>query len=142
MKDDGRPESAGMRVEARIFLAVATFHVVATVVYGVTSGESAGIVMLFLAAGMGILIGGYLTLQARRHPDPARPDTPGSDPAGGHDVVATLYLPHASIWPFAMGIGFVVLANGLALGMWAVAPGVVVAAGGIYGFARQSRRRD
>lgn len=141
MRDDGRPETAGMRVEAGIFLAVATFHVVATVVYGITSREGTGTVMLFLTGGMGLLIGSYLTLQARRRTDPAVPARPG-----GHGEVEAaeggLYLPHASIWPFGMGVGFVLLANGLALGLWAVGPGLVVAAASTYGFVRQSRRRD
>jgi hypothetical protein len=141
VKDDGRPDTGGGRVEARIFLAVATFHVVATVVYGITSRERAGTAMLFLTAGMGIYIGIYLTLQARRHTDAAVPGRPG-----GHGEIEAaeggLYLPHASIWPFGMGVGFVVLANGLALGLWAVGPGLVISGASIYGFARQSRRRD
>jgi hypothetical protein len=141
VKDDGQPEQAGMQVEARIFLVIAVFHAVIVTVYGITSGERAGVTMLFLLVGMGLWLGLYLVLQSRRSIDPATPGRPG-----GHGQVEALeggmYLPHASIWPFGMGVGFTVLANGIALGMWAVGPGLVIAGISLFGFARQSRRRD
>lgn len=52
------------------------------------------------------------------------------------------YLPHASIWPFAMGVGAFVVANGPALGLWALLPGAVLLGAAVLGFCRQSRYRD
>ena len=109
----------------------------ATVVYWFWSYEDAGSVMLVLAALMALAIGGYLLLLARRHPDPAEPG-----PEGAAADISGLYLPHASVWPFGIGVGAMLLANGLALGRWATVPGLVVLVAALAGFTRQSRRRD
>ena len=140
MATDDDPEVAGMRVEARIFLGIAAFLTLATVAYGVASSEEAGTTMLFLAGGMAVIVGGYLTVQARSHTDPG---DPGRDETGGaHGAEPEAYLPHASIWPFGVGMGLVVMANGLALGLWALIPGALLSASSLWGYARQSRRRD
>lgn len=130
-----------MRVEARIFVGIALFLVLATVVYGLTASEDAGTTMLLLAGGMALMVGGYLALQARKHTDAAEPERDGG---GGSEEPALEhgYLPHASIWPFGVGMGLVLIANGLALGMWAVVPGLLLAGSCLWGYARQSRRRD
>ncbi|MBW3574636.1 MAG: cytochrome c oxidase subunit 4 [Actinobacteria bacterium] len=141
MTRDGDPQRAGMRVEARIFMGIAGFLALATVVYWLTSREDAGTTMLLLAAAMALSVGGYLAVQSRKHTDPAGDGDHGDgqvEPAA--DVEA--YLPHASVWPFAMGMGLVVMANGLALGMWALVPGALLTGSSLYGYARQSRRRD
>ena len=93
--------------------------------------------LLLLAAMVGLGAGGYLWLQASRHADPGE-----AAPTGATADVSGRYLPHASVWPFAIGLGAVLLANGLALGLWAVVPGLLVLLGAIGGFVRQSRRRD
>lgn len=141
MEQDADPHTAGMRVQARIFVGIASFLLVATVVYVVTSQEEAGTTMLLLAGGMAMFIGAYLALQARRSTDAAEPERPGG---GGAEEPALeeAYLPHASIWPFGVGMGLVMLANGLALGMWALIPGALLAGSSLWGYARQSRRRD
>lgn len=141
MEQDADPESAGMRVEARIFIAIASFLVLATIVYFSTSSENAGSTMLGLAGGMALMIGGYLVVQARKRTDAAEPEREGG--GGSEDPVEEeAYLPHASIWPFALGTGLVVLANGLALGLWAIVPGALLTTASAWGYARQSRRRD
>ncbi len=142
MTRDSDPQRAGMRVEARIFMGIAGFLALATVVYWLTSREDAGTTMLLLAAAMALSVGGYLAVQSRKRTDPAAD--------GGHDAEGQVeppadveaYLPHASVWPFAMGMGLVVMANGLALGMWALVPGALLTGSSLYGYARQSRRRD
>ncbi len=142
MATDDDPDVAGMRVEARIFLAIATFLAVATVVYGVASAEEAGTAMLFLAVGMAAIVGCYLMVQARSHADAGDPDRPGGGGAGDPAAQGEAYLPHASIWPFGVGMGLVIMANGLVLGMWAMIPGTLLSASCLWGYARQSRRRD
>jgi hypothetical protein len=52
------------------------------------------------------------------------------------------YLPHASAWPLAIGLGGATVANGLVLGLWVIVPGVALLLLGIGGFIRQTRRRD
>ena len=131
MKEDEDPEKAGMRVEARMYLAIAIFLFVAFVVY-LPSYEWAGTVLLLIGAAMGVFMGGYLERQARLRTDPASVE----HHAGGE------YLPHASIWPFGLGVGALLMANGLALGLWAVLPGAALMAGSVWGFARQSKLRS
>ena len=132
MKQDEDPDKAGMRVEARMYLVIAGFLVVAFVIYLLASYEWAGTVLLLVGAVMGVFMGGYLERQARVRTDPAAVDVPEEGD----------YLPHASIWPFGLGVGALLMANGLALGLWAVLPGAALMAGSVWGFARQSKRRD
>lgn len=135
MREDGAPEAAGGRVEAWIFLGVGAAVLVLFAVYAATSGEEAGTTMLLLTAGLGALAGGYLLFQSRRTPDPAAV-------GGNRQVPEEAYLPHASIWPLGVGAGLVVMANGLALGAWALVPGAMLLVASVWGYARQSRRRD
>ena len=132
MKEDADPERAGMRVEARMYLAIAGFLVVAFAIYLLASYEWAGVVLLLVGAVMGIFMGGYLERQARVR----------TDPAAVEGAAEGAYLPHASIWPFGLGAGALLMANGLALGLWAVLPGAALMAGSLWGFARQSKFRD
>jgi hypothetical protein len=142
MARDANPERSGMRTEARIFMGIAGFLVLAGAVYWLTSREDAGTTMLLLSAGMAALVGGYLAAQSRTRTDPAEGEDRDQDgtvePAAGGQA----YLPHASVWPFAVGMGLVVMANGLVLGMWALVPGALLTGSSLWGYARQSRRRD
>lgn len=137
--DDDDALTAGMRVEAKILFAIAVFLVVATGVYGVASSEHAGTTMLLLSGGMALIVAAYLAFQV--HVGAKAEVTEGEDEEGG-DAAAEEYLPHASIWPFGVGMGLVLMANGLALGMWALVPGALLAGSSLFGYARQSRRRD
>jgi uncharacterized membrane protein len=140
MKDDADAEKAGMRVEARMYLVIAGFLAVAFAVYLLASYEWAGTVLLLVGAVMGLSMGGYLERQARIRTDAAVADRPGG--AGIEEALEGEYLPHASIWPFGLGVGALLMANGLALGLWAVLPGAALMAGSVWGFARQSKRGD
>jgi hypothetical protein len=132
VKEDEDPEKAGMRVEARMYLVIAAFLAVAFVIYLLASYEWAGTVLLLVGAVMGIFMGGYLERQARLR----------TDAASLEHADAGEYLPSASIWPFGLGLGALLMANGLALGLWAVLPGAALMAGSVWGFARQSKLRN
>ena len=126
-----------MSTTGRVFLALGAFLVVVSVIYGVTSGEEAGTAMLALAGALALLIGEYL----RRGAVGGEPvDTTGG--SGAATVPEGAYLPHESIWPFWLGVGALVVFNGLALGLWGLIPGGIITAVAVWGFARQSRRRD
>jgi hypothetical protein len=138
MREDADAEKAGMRVEARMYLVIAGFLAVAFFIYLLASYEWAGTVLLLVGAVMGVFMGGYLERQARLRTDPAA----GGTPVAGEEVEGGEYLPHASIWPFGLGVGALLMANGLALGLWAVFPGAALMAGSVWGFARQSKLRS
>jgi Cytochrome c oxidase subunit IV len=136
--DDERdvPPTDDRSVPRRIFLAIGAFMVFLAVLYWFTSYEDAGTVLLALAAVLALWFGTFLWLQQRRAAA-ARAD--GEDDAalaGGAE-----YLPHASAWPFAIGLGAATVANGLVLGIWVIVPGAALLALGIGGFVHQTRHR-
>jgi hypothetical protein len=165
----------------RVFVFIGAFVGVIGLIYWSTAYEESGVVMLLVAAVLGLWIGAYLWLQQRGAAAPASdaaPDagevatteghgvalggvteggvteggvTEGSSGAGasagtgigtGVAEAGEHYLPHASAWPFAIGLGGATVANGLVLGLWVIVPGVALMVLGIGGFVRQTRRRD
>jgi hypothetical protein len=72
----------------------------------------------------------------------ATPTSPAPTAAVAAEAHAEAYLPHASIWPFAIGLGAAGVGVGMAIGLWVLIPGLGIMALGIGGFVRQTRRRD
>ena len=120
----------------RVFLAVGAFVLVVGAIYWATAYEESGTVMLIVAGLLSLWISAYLWLRART--PSIEEDAVATEPPG--EVVH--YLPHASVWPFAIGLGAATLGNGLVLGMWLIVPGGLLMVLGIVGFVRQTRRRD
>jgi hypothetical protein len=139
------PKVDDRTVPWRVFLAVGLFVLVLGAIYWGTAYEEGGTVMLIVAGGLSLWIGAYLWLRTRglgaqpREPgaQPREPGAPAREPPE-----AVHYLPHASVWPFAIGLGAATVANGLVLGLWVIVPGAALMAVGIGGFVRQTRRRD
>ncbi|HEY8523563.1 MAG TPA: cytochrome c oxidase subunit 4 [Acidimicrobiales bacterium] len=119
----------------RVFLAVGAFVGLLAVIYWFTAYEDAGTALLVVAAVLGLWCGAYLWLQHRPRPGKGAPDAAGGEPPVG-------WLPHASVWPFAIGLGTATVFNGLVLGIWVIVPGAALLALGIGGFVAQTRRRD
>jgi Cytochrome c oxidase subunit IV len=134
---EARPPVNDRAVPWRVFLAVGAFVLVMGTIYWGTADEESGTVMLIVAALLSLWISAYLWLHARTPPtesaDAVAAERPGE---------VAHYLPHASVWPFAIGLGAATLANGLVLGMWLIVPGGLLMVLGIAGFVRQTRRRD
>ena len=119
-----------LRVQWRIFLALAGFIALYAVIYWFVSYEDAGTTLLALASGLALVFGGYLFVQDRKAgPAAAAPEH------GGH------YLPDSSLWPLGIGVGVFLAFNGLILGLPWTVPGVVLVATSVGGFVRQSRHR-
>jgi hypothetical protein len=140
------------KVPLRVFLFIGAFLAGLGILYWATAYEESGTVMLLVAAVLGLWVAVYLWLQQRGPVGPAIEAqqaageaiaAEGAGPVGtGAPEGLTHYLPHASAWPFAIGLGAATLANGLVLGLWVIVPGAALLALGIGGFVRQSRRRD
>ena len=147
---EARPPVDDRAVPLRVFLVIGGFVLLMGTIYWVASYEESGVVLLLLAAALSLWVGSYLWLLQRR----AGPATVEATQAAGEVLAAEgaampgtgieheHYLPHASVWPFAIGLGAATLANGLVLGLWVIVPGVALMALGIGGFVRQTRRRD
>lgn len=130
-----RDDAAVLR---RIFLAIAGIVGAIAVIYWFTSYEDAGSVLLVLSAVLALWYAVFLWLQRRQGRVPAA-DIP---PETAGPLAETGYLPHASIWPLAIGFGTALILNGLVLGIWVITPGIALLLAGTAGFIRQSRRRD
>lgn len=122
-----------MKVVGRAYLVLGAAVLLMGVVYWFTSYENAGTAMLVLASCLALSVGAYLAFTARR--------TTGSTAEGAEGGADEPYLPHASAWPFFIGVAALVTANGLALGLWALVPGAIGLGGALLGYAGQSRRR-
>lgn len=120
-----------MKVTSRTYLVLAAAVALIAAVYWFTSYENAGTVMLVLAACLALVIGVYLALTARR-----------AAALGTEEADRDPYLPHASTWPFFVGVAALVTVNGLAIGLWALVPGLIGLAVALTGYATQSRRRS
>ena len=118
-----------MKVVSRTYFVLGGAVALMAAVYWFTSYEDAGTVMLVLAAALALFIGAYLALAARRTTAHAGDE-------------AEPYLPHASAWPFFIGVAALVTLNGVALGLWALVPGLVALGLALVGYAGQSRRRE
>jgi hypothetical protein len=139
------------KVPWRVFLAIGVILLVIGAIYWGTAYEESGTVMLLLAAGLSLWIAAYLWLRTRAETGPEAAEATAAEraaaagealPAHGAAEEGEHYLPHASAWPFAIGLGAATVANGLVLGLWVIVPGVALMALGIGGFVRQTRRRD
>jgi hypothetical protein len=161
-----RPPVEDRKVPWRVFLSIGVFVAVIAAIYTGTAYEWGGTVMLIVSSVLALWVGSFLWLKQReleaageggQAPEAlarastaaeeaaatgrALPSSGAPGPGPGPDA-ASHYLPHASAWPFAIGLGAATLANGLVLGLWVIVPGVILMAIGIGGFVRQTRRRD
>jgi hypothetical protein len=131
------------KVPWRVFAVIGVAVGVLGLIYWAAAYEESGTVMLLVAAGLGLWIATFLWL---RQPDEAEPEVEvESESAGAGEAVVAAhteehYLPHASVWPFAIGLGGAAVGVGIVLGLWVLVPGLGVL--GLGRFVRQTRRRD
>ena len=135
LDDDG--DHSGWGTQAVMFCAIGAFMALIGIVYWFMSYEWTGSVLLLLTATMAI--GSGLFLGWPRGGDAGRPSGPPPEP--GHDPHDGVWFPEASIWPFAIGAGMVLVGNGLLLGRWLLIPSAVFLAWSLAGMIRQGRRR-
>lgn len=125
-----------MKTESRVFVISGGFLAGAGLVYYATSRERAGAAMLVLGAVASLLVGIYLARQSARAAD--RPeDRPDALPAEGTGELG--WFPSASIWPFGISAGAVLIANGLVFGIWLVLMGTVLMAACLVGYTLEGQ---
>ena len=139
MSDHGAPSTTDvtrdLAVQWRTFAGIGLFIAVIAVIYWFSSYDYAGTVMLGLASGLSFLSAGYLFVQDRSSTKPRAA-------VEGDLAVERQYLPHASLWPFGIGVGAFLAFNGLILGFAYAVPGAIVISVSIAGLVAQTRRRD
>ncbi|HEY9390774.1 MAG TPA: cytochrome c oxidase subunit 4 [Mycobacteriales bacterium] len=88
-----------MRFEAKMFVGIGLFLLLASAVYGWWSGEVAGTTCLVLAGGLGLLIGSYFAFVAKRIP--SRPeDRDDAEVADGAGELG--FFSPSSYWPLGL----------------------------------------
>ena len=102
-----------MKVEALIFNLIATFCVIAAVVYGFWAREPIGTTALLLSGGLTGLIGGFFWFVSRRI-DPRPEDRKDADIAEGAGELG--FFSPSSYWPFAVAASAGLM--GVALAFW------------------------
>lgn len=113
-----RSTKPGLRVEAYIFFAIASFFIVATIIYGIFTGktEPAGTVALGLTGGMLLLVGTFLWFVSRRLTGPRPEDDTQAEVSDGAGDVG--FFSPGSYWPFAMAAAGMLAA--IAIAYWLV----------------------
>ena len=119
-------------VANRIFLFIGMAVGTMSLIYLLTD-DDAGQMMLGVTSLLGLWCGIYLWRN--------RQGAPTTLDAHRDDADQLQYLPHASVWPFCIGLAAFFLTNGLILGTWFLVPGTVLLVAGVIGMVRQSRFR-
>jgi hypothetical protein len=99
-----------MKASARLFLFLAAFDGGAAILYAAVGGEQAGLTLLFLAAGLHGIIGGYLLMLSRRFAV-APEDRADAEMADGAGPLG--FFSPGSVWPFAVGLSATLLLVGM-----------------------------
>lgn len=131
-----RYSTRAMVVEWRLFAGASAFFAIVATVYGLTSHEEAGTVMLALAVGSLAFIAVYLRIESRRTGLRAE-DRPDADPADAAGEVG--YFPSSSIWPFVMATAAVVIANAFVFGVWLAILGGFLFVTAVVGYAMEAQ---
>lgn len=126
-----------MRTAGRIFGAVALFQTPVAAVYWLASGERAGAVLLLASAAFAGMVAACLLAMAGA---PGPEDRPGAGVAEGAGDLG--WFPTASIWPAGTGAGAVLLALGLAFGVWLAMVGAALFVASVLGYALADRPRQ
>ncbi len=126
-----------MRSERSVYLMVGTFFFLIMVIYFLWSGEASGTIMLFAAAGLGIMPGLYLAWWARRmelRPEDREEATlaEGAGPVGA--------FPGNTIWPFVFGMGAALTGLSLVFGVWLAVIGLAFIISTVLNVTLESRR--
>lgn len=99
-----------MKASARLFIFLTAFDGAAAVLYAIAGGEPAGLTMLFLAAGLHGIIGGYLFRLSRRYAGAAE-DRADAEVADGAGTLG--FFSPGSVWPFAVGLSATLMLVGM-----------------------------
>jgi len=112
-----------MKVEGTIFAVMAGFFAIVAVAYGVLSHDPIGTTALALCGALGLLIGLYALVSAKRT-GPRPEDLPNSEIADSAGEV-DFFSPH-SWWPLPTAAGAAITFLGFVWGWWISVLGVFI----------------
>lgn len=124
-----------MRTGAKVFLGSALFSAAIGLLYWLVSEEPAGTALLasmVLAPGT---LAVYTALSARGRELPSQDRSEAGPADGAEEPVGTFAA--ASAWPIILGAGSLLVAAGLAYGVWLLLPAAALFALAVVGLARE-----
>jgi Cytochrome c oxidase subunit IV len=111
-----------MKVEGLVFSVFTSFLGVTAIVYWYTSKDPTGTAALAISAGLGLLIGGYLLMTAKRL-GPRPSDLDDAEVADGAGDVG--HFSPGSYWPFFISLFTAVTLVGAIVGIWLALLGAI-----------------
>jgi hypothetical protein len=113
-----------MKVEGLVFSVFTTFLGITAVVYWYTSKDPTGTAALAISAGLGLLVGGYLLVTAKRT-GPRPSDLPDAEVADGAGDIG--HFSPGSYWPFFISLSTAIALVGAIVGIWLALLGAIAA---------------
>jgi Cytochrome c oxidase subunit IV len=113
-----------MKVEGLVFSVFTTFLGITAIVYWYTSKDPTGTAALAISAGLGLLVGGYLLVTAKRM-GPRPSDLPDAEIADGAGDIG--HFSPGSYWPFFISLSTAVALVGAIVGIWLALIGAIAA---------------
>lgn len=121
-----------MKAGWRLFVGLALFYLIMTVIYWQVGGEAVGITAIALSAGLSIIIGFYFWFTDRRSGGLLPEDNLDGEIADAAGEIG-FFSPH-SWWPLPVALSLCVTFLGLVIGWWLVMIGVGFLVVSILGF--------
>ena len=107
-----------MKTSWILFVGLAIFYAILTVVYWQLGGEAVGITAIALSAGLALIVGFYLWFTDRRLGNLLPEDNQQGEIADSAGEIG-FFSPH-SWWPLPVALSASTLALGLIIGWWLV----------------------
>ena len=105
-----------MKAGYRLFIGLALFYALMTVIYWEVGGEALGITALLLSSGLALMIGYYLWFTAKRLGNELPEDNKVGEIADSAGELG-FYSPH-SWWPLPVALSMCAAGLGLLIGWW------------------------
>ncbi len=105
-----------MKAGYRLFIGLALFYALMTVIYWQVGGEALGITALLLSSGLALMIGYYLWFTAKRLGNQLPEDNKVGEIADSAGELG-FYSPH-SWWPLPVALSMCAAGLGLLIGWW------------------------
>ena len=105
-----------MKAGYRLFIGLALFYALMTVIYWQVGGEALGITALLLSSGLALMIGYYLWFTSKRLGNQLPEDNMRGEIADSAGELG-FYSPH-SWWPLPVALSMCAAGLGLLVGWW------------------------
>jgi len=107
-----------MKTGWMLFVGLAVFYAIITVIYWLVGGEAVGITAIALSSGLATIVGFYLWFTARRLGNVLPEDNQQGEISDSAGEIG-FFSPH-SWWPLPVALSICAIGTGLIIGWWLV----------------------